>query len=201
MPRSIPTTLLMITRRYHGGHGHKRRARKLNRLRVLRSLRGLVLAFLSQRQLAFDPREQVADVVPLQHPIAQRVSTRASAGSPSSSLPARRQLFAAAARAPRAWRRSAGRAARAARATGVRRRAARAQLADLVELLVQREHFLEQRRRHLLRGFLRRLRRRSPFELEQIFRRAPPAASACDTRRSGTTSARGSRGARPVGAL
>src|SRR5207302_4743648 len=46
-------------------------------------------------------------------------------------------------------------------------RAARPPLPNLVELFVQREHFFEKRRRHLLRRIFRALRR-EPFQPEEI---------------------------------
>ena len=66
---------------------------------------------------------------------------------------------------------------------------ARALRADLVELLVEREDFLEQRRRYLF-GRLLRTPRREAFDLEEIFDtrdRIPQR-----TRRSGKTTVRGS---------
>ena len=111
----------------------------------------LTAAGSSSARLAIDGREQVVDVVALEQPLAQRVERRAllgggrrSPGRPTArSAPASCALVLLALRVDRLARRVEPRAQR--RRIGARL----AQLANLVELLVQREHFLEQRRRHL----------------------------------------------------
>jgi hypothetical protein len=65
-------------------------------------------------------------------------------------------------------RRSIGARAEASRSRSARGRGARLpHLANLVELLVEREDLLEQGRRHL-RGALLRPRRRQPLDREQV---------------------------------
>ena len=149
-------------------------------------------------------RQQVVDVVALEHPLAQRAQhrprARSSAAAVDERVPLRRQrlqlLFVLLALVLRSAARRAAAAARHSSAGAP----LVAQVADLVELLVQREHFLEQRRRHLLRRPVLRCGRPASARLRARAgtRSARSAASACDTRRSGTTSARGWRAARPA---
>src|SRR5262249_13291723 len=139
VPRSMPTTLLMMP----------------NRSRV---------------QLAFDAREQVVDVVALQDALAKGIEHGAALARGATGLderiPSRRQI---------AQLRFVGGALRfdwrprslEPRLPRNRGGAGGALLANLVELLVEREHLLEQRRRHRLRGFLRRPKPES-FGVEEV---------------------------------
>ena len=120
-------------------------------------------------RLPLDPGEQVVDVVALEQPIAQRLEHRRGARSPVASTSASQRADSSCSCASCSTPLGFDRLARALEPALplFRRRAAGAQLADLVELLVQREHFLEQRRRHLL-GRLGRTRRGEAFELQQV---------------------------------
>ena len=151
--------------------------------------------------LSFDGRQQVVDVVAFEQP--SRAAPRASRGArPATqsplSRPTARSAPRAAARAPRACARSARVPHRAAtRAPPDRRRTPA--LANLVELLVQREHFLEQRRRHLRRCPIPSdFADGKPFDRQQVLDARRRHCAARDTRRSDTTTARGWRAARPA---
>src|SRR5580704_5826856 len=106
-------------------------------------------------EFPFGTSQQVRDVIPLEEPIAQGLEHRATLcfryplvdeRIPSGGQLLQLRLVLDALRLDRL----AG--ALEARGPFLRRRAALAKLTNLVELLVQREHFLEQRRRHLTRG-------------------------------------------------
>src|SRR4051812_41182480 len=103
---------------------------------------------------ALDGRQQVVDVIALEHPLAKRVQNPATLGlggavALEQRIPLRRELVELLlVLQPLRFDRLA-RPLQAIQPLFLRR-AALAQLADLVEFLVQREHFLEQRRRHLL---------------------------------------------------
>src|SRR5258705_1564010 len=137
--------------------------------------RGRLPAAGQARDLAFDRCEQVVDVVALQETLTQGIERGALLGR-------RRALLAVPARAPRLRLLlvlvgpGVNRRARLLQpcAQLVRIRARLAQLPNLVQLLVQREDLLEQRRRHLAspwpracRGVLR-LRRGQSFNSEQM---------------------------------
>src|SRR5918992_1326804 len=97
---------------------------------------------------AIDCRQQIIDVIPLQHAVAQRLERLAILVR----IPARAQLLELALvrftfpfdRPPRAGKPVT---------QPLRVAASFARLANLVELLVEREYLLEQRRRHLWRSF------------------------------------------------
>ena len=156
---------------------------------------------LQALRFAFDRRQQVVDVVALEQPLAQRLERGAPRRRRSSpSCASHRALsscelalvLVALALDRRARRRQPR---RERRAIGTARFA---QLANLVELLVEREHLLEQRRRHLHRAVFVRLRRRQSFDGEQMLDARHRDCAASDRRRSGTTSARGWPAARPA---
>ena len=156
----------------------------------------------SRMQLPFDPREQVVDVVALEHAVAQRVEHLAALGrrvaAVEQRVPARRQLVELLLRARRAWPRSAAARARAGRASSSARRAAR------------RAARAPRRAPRSARTLPRAApaapacdassgsARRQPFELQQVLDARDRLLAACGTRRSGTTTARGWRAARPA---
>src|SRR6266478_9725233 len=78
VPRSIPTTLLipnalpLRSRKGDGGHGILKLPVSSVRSSVLRGSRFFL------REFSFDPREQVVDVIALEHPLPQRFKDRAS---------------------------------------------------------------------------------------------------------------------------
>src|SRR6187402_873072 len=123
--------------------------------------------------LVLDRLEQVVDVVALEDAVAQRAQHLPALGSVerllAGAVPLRRELHELTFVLVTLLLNRRGGAIEA-RAPIVRRSAAVAPFAHLVELLVQREHFLEQRRRHVLRsGRLAAVgRRENAFELEQV---------------------------------
>ena len=133
----------------------------------------LLISPLAQTELPLDAREQVVDVVALEKPLAQRfehralrspsprsrstsASHRADSSASCSSCSARFASIGWRARSSRGFQASAG-------------APPPAQLPDLIQLLVQREHFLEQRRRHLTRRLFRAFRRQALPSLQQVF--------------------------------
>ena len=181
VPRSMPTTLLMI-----------RRSPRL-------------VPLDSRAQLPFDAREQVVDVVALEHAIAQRVRARPGARRPArrastQRVPARRQLLQlllvlgalgldrlARALEPRAATASAGAPlARSSRISSSSSFSANTSSSSAGGTCFDASSGSS---------------RGQPFELQQVLDPRDRLLAACDTRRSDTTTARGSRAARPACAL